>query len=94
MNLYYFSTSILEIMNYKNLFLANAVILLPQLALAQSTELKALYQKTYGETTPRTVSDKVPNILFITSDQHHWMAMGYNDPKCKTPNLDNWHNMV
>lgn len=45
MNLYYFSTSILEIMNYKNLFLANAVILLPQLALAQSTELKALYQK-------------------------------------------------
>lgn len=28
------------------------------------------------------------NVLLITSDQHHWMAMGYNDPKCKTPNLD------
>lgn len=28
------------------------------------------------------------NILFITSDQHHYMCMGYNDPKIKTPNLD------
>ena len=29
-----------------------------------------------------------PNILLITSDQHHWMAMGYNNPEVKTPNLD------
>lgn len=28
------------------------------------------------------------NILFITSDQHHYMCMGYNDPNIKTPNLD------
>lgn len=28
------------------------------------------------------------NILLITSDQHHYMAMGYNDPNIKTPNLD------
>lgn len=31
---------------------------------------------------------KKPNILLITSDQHHWMAMGYNNPDIKTPNLD------
>lgn len=29
-----------------------------------------------------------PNILLITSDQHHYMAMGYNNPRLKTPNLD------
>lgn len=28
------------------------------------------------------------NILLITSDQHHWMSMGYNNPEIKTPNLD------
>lgn len=28
------------------------------------------------------------NFLLITSDQHHYMCMGYNDPKIKTPNLD------
>ncbi len=28
------------------------------------------------------------NILFITSDQHHYMAMGYHNPAVKTPNLD------
>ena len=31
---------------------------------------------------------KKPNILLITSDQHHWMTMGYNNPEVKTPNLD------
>ncbi len=30
-----------------------------------------------------------PNILLITSDQHHWNAIGYNNPEVKTPNLDN-----
>ncbi|MDQ8195331.1 sulfatase-like hydrolase/transferase [Coraliomargarita sp. SDUM461004] len=29
-----------------------------------------------------------PNILLITSDQHHWMCMGYNNAEIKTPNLD------
>jgi arylsulfatase A-like enzyme len=28
------------------------------------------------------------NILFITSDQQHWSAMGYLNPEVKTPNLD------
>ena len=28
------------------------------------------------------------NFLFITSDQHHYMCMGYNNPQLKTPNLD------
>ncbi|WP_309398873.1 sulfatase family protein [Cerasicoccus maritimus] len=34
------------------------------------------------QTNPR------PNILLITSDQQHWMTMGYNNPEIKTPNLD------
>jgi arylsulfatase A-like enzyme len=28
------------------------------------------------------------NVLFITSDQQHWSAMGYLNPEVKTPNLD------
>lgn len=28
------------------------------------------------------------NILFITSDQQHWTAMGYLNPEVRTPNLD------
>lgn len=28
------------------------------------------------------------NVLFITSDQHHFRCMGYHHPKLKTPNLD------
>lgn len=28
------------------------------------------------------------NVLFITSDQQHFMAMGYRNPEVKTPNLD------
>lgn len=28
------------------------------------------------------------NFLFITSDQQHFMTMGYNNPQIKTPNLD------
>lgn len=28
------------------------------------------------------------NILLITSDQHHFSLMGYNNPELKTPNLD------
>ncbi len=31
---------------------------------------------------------KRPNILLITSDQHHWQAIGYNNPEVRTPNLD------
>jgi len=29
-----------------------------------------------------------PNILLITSDQHHWNALGFQNPEVKTPNLD------
>lgn len=29
-----------------------------------------------------------PNILFITTDQHHWSALGYLNPEVKTPNID------
>lgn len=33
------------------------------------------------------------NILLITSDQHHYMCMGYNNPQLKTPNLDRLASM-
>lgn len=80
----------------KNYFLLSAVMLFPQVVLAQSPELNALYKKYYGEKPERTVDNNTPNILLITSDQHHWMAIGYNDPKCKTPNLDRLaqHGMI
>jgi arylsulfatase A-like enzyme len=29
-----------------------------------------------------------PNLLLITSDQHHWLAMGTRSPQIRTPNLD------
>lgn len=29
-----------------------------------------------------------PNVLFITTDQQHWLTMGYLNPEVKTPNLD------
>ena len=29
-----------------------------------------------------------PNILFITSDQQHWRALGRNNPELQTPHLD------
>ncbi len=31
---------------------------------------------------------KKHNILFISTDQQHWMAMGYLNPEVKTPNID------
>ena len=31
---------------------------------------------------------KRTNILFISTDQQHWTAMGYLNPEVKTPNLD------
>lgn len=47
------------------------------------------YKKAYGKRTENVdFSAERPNILFITSDQQFWMAMGYNDPTLKTPNLD------
>lgn len=37
---------------------------------------------------PATDDTAKRNVLFITSDQQHWMAMGYLNPEVKTPNLD------
>ncbi|MFR9523597.1 MAG: sulfatase-like hydrolase/transferase [Rikenellaceae bacterium] len=47
------------------------------------------YKKVFGE-APELVDYNAerPNILFITSDQHFWMGLGFNDPTIKTPNLD------
>ena len=50
--------------------------------------------KVYGRQPPvKSQVTKQPNILFITSDQHYWMGMGYNNPKIKTPNLDRLASM-
>lgn len=47
------------------------------------------FEKVYGKFDP-TAGNELSglNFLLITSDQQHWMAMGYNDPNIKTPNLD------
>lgn len=34
------------------------------------------------------MAEQKRNVLFITSDQQHWLAMGYLNPEVKTPNLD------
>jgi len=45
------------------------------------------YAKVYGSNSSKT-NQTGKNILLITSDQHHWICMGYNNKKLKTPNLD------
>jgi len=34
------------------------------------------------------MTEQRPNILFISTDQQHWSAMGYLNPEVSTPNLD------
>lgn len=51
--------------------------------------LEKIYEKEFGGKTvleKNCLTDR--NILLITSDQHHYMCMGYNNPQIKTPNLD------
>lgn len=54
--------------------------------------LEDMYKKHFtgeqGIVPPSTKTLTGKNILLITSDQHHYMCMGYNDPNVKTPNLD------
>jgi len=38
--------------------------------------------------TNKNSTKKRPNILFITSDQHHYLSLGFMNPEVKTPNLD------
>lgn len=72
----------------KNLLLLNCAVALPQIVFGQTADLSAAYEKYFGHPAEKKAAENAPNILLITSDQQHWMAMGYNDPKCKTPNLD------
>lgn len=51
-------------------------------------KIEKQYQKVYGKISKDTLNPGDLNFLLITSDQHHWMAMGYNDPNIQTPNLD------
>ncbi|WP_198416701.1 sulfatase family protein [Marinilabilia rubra] len=46
------------------------------------------FQKVYGKVSEDSVYSGDLNFLLITSDQHHWLAMGYNNPDIQTPNLD------
>ena len=51
--------------------------------------LEKEYQKDFKGKKPLPKPELTGrNILLITSDQHHHMCMGYNNPKIKTPNLD------
>jgi arylsulfatase A-like enzyme len=54
----------------------------------QSETLGQAYERHFGKPRRQQAAPDAPNILLITSDQHHWMFMGYNDPAIKTPNLD------
>lgn len=49
-------------------------------------EYKKVFNGKYALKEGATLTGK--NILLITSDQHHFMCMGYNNPRVKTPNLD------
>lgn len=62
-------------------------------AVAQTNNVKSPiqkeYEKEFGIFEPNSAKKLTGyNVLLITSDQQHWMCMGYNDPNIKTPNLD------
>ncbi len=51
--------------------------------------IEKIYLETFGAAPdPIDRTAKQPNFLYITSDQHVWMSVGYNDPDIHTPNLD------
>jgi arylsulfatase A-like enzyme len=63
--------------------------IIPQVFQNNVPAVQQEYIKAYGKQAavkPNVANQ--PNILYITSDQHHWLRMGYNDPNIKTPNLD------
>ncbi len=58
---------------------------------AQKTDNKKIsreYLKAYGQVIEASQELSGLNFLLITSDQQHWMTIGYNDPNIHTPNLD------
>lgn len=50
--------------------------------------IEAEYAKAWPKEKESVNITDGPNILFITSDQQHWMRIGYNDPTVQTPNLE------
>ena len=51
-------------------------------------------EKVYGKVPDiKPQVEKQPNVLLITSDQHFWLGVGYNDKNLKTPNIDRLANM-
>lgn len=52
------------------------------------SKIELQYEKVYGEKQVSKGNNTGLNFLLITSDQQHWMTMGYNDSTIKTPNLN------
>ena len=69
-------------------YFISTFLTIPKLLISQDICLQNEYNKLFGAKPESKESADSMNVLLITSDQHHWMAVGYNDPKCKTPNLD------
>jgi len=52
-----------------------------------STQIRNKYTGVYGEAEKRQQELTGLNFLLITSDQQHWITMGFNDSTIQTPNL-------
>ena len=73
----------------KNLFVFSLAAVCAGCGGRQSGEsLEQAYERIFGRHEPTKSAADAPNILLITSDQQHWMFVGYNDPVARTPNLD------
>ncbi len=57
-------------------------------AKSQLSAMELEYAKTWPKENKKQELKDTPNILFITSDQQHWMKIGYNDTTVHTPNLN------
>ncbi len=60
----------------------------PQDSLTTKNQIADEYAKAWPKVDPVISTADSPNLLLITSDQQHWMRIGYNDPNIQTPNLD------
>lgn len=71
-------------MTYRSVLWIIAMLL--TVSFSQGQENEQVKNKYYSTSEKADLTGL--NFLLITSDQHHWMTLGYNDPTVKTPNLD------
>lgn len=71
-------------MTYRSVLWIIAMLL--TVSFSQGQENEQVKNKYYSTSEKADLTGL--NFLLITSDQHHWMTLGYNDPAVKTPNLD------